>query len=198
MKIKLFLATLITIFFSTTLFAEKLNLDLEKSQISWVGKKVVDKHDGTLAIKSGFVEVEDDKIIGGEFVLDLANGIVCKDIESPTYNKKLVDHLKSEDFFFTEKHPEGKFVLKGANPRPEKDVFTIVGDLTLRGITNLVSFPAKVTKSENGTYLASATTEIDRTNWDLKYNSGKFFDPAQLGDKLILNEIEVGIELVTK
>lgn len=199
MKIYKYLClSLIALSINTVASADPLAVDASTSKITWSGKKVTGAHNGTLGIKSGSIEVNEGEILGGEFVFDM-NDIKNLDIESEDFRKKLEDHLKSNDFFASSEFPEGKFVIKKAVPAkiPEDGNVQIHGELTLRGITNAISFPAKITK-ESGDYSAKAETVIDRTQWNLKYNSGKFFDPAKLGDKLIYNEITVGLEITTK
>lgn len=177
-------------------FADQLDVVLEQSEITWVGKKVSGEHDGTLGLKSASLEVEDRQITGGKFVFDM-NQIENLDIESETYKKKLEDHLKSPDFFDTAKHPEGSFTIKRVKGSIDDDKLTIIGDLTLKGITNPVMFDTDLHRMDGG-YHAIGTTMIDRTKWDLKYNSGKFFSVTKLGDKLINDQIEVGIEIFAK
>jgi polyisoprenoid-binding protein YceI len=72
----------------------------------------------------------------------------------------------------------------------------IAGDLTIKGITKPVTLPAMV-KKENGVYTATGKTKINRTHWDIKFNSGSFFDPKKLGDKLINDDIEIEVSLRT-
>jgi len=67
-------------------------------------------------------------------------------------------------------------------------------NLTIKGITHPISFAADV--NVNGkNFLATAKIKIDRTKWDIKYNSGNYF--KDLGDKLILDEIEFDIFLLS-
>lgn len=192
------LITLMLTSIASNIFAEPLAIDASASKITWLGKKVTGQHNGTLGIKSGTIDITDNQINGGEFVFDM-NDIKNEDIESEEFKNKLVGHLKSNDFFASSEFPEGKFVIKKVVPAaiPEDGNVQIHGELTLRGVTNPIAFPAKVTK-DGSSYTAKAETVIDRTQWNLKYNSGKFFDPAKLGDKLIYNEITVGIEIATK
>ncbi len=111
------------------------------------------------------------------------------------YNKKLVDHLKSDDFFAVGAHPTATFIITKTVPGKSNE-FTITGDLTIKGIAKSITFPAKVTESK-GVYSATGKFKINRLDWGVKYNSGKFFDPKALGDKMINDEIEIELDLKT-
>lgn len=172
------------------LVAERYEVDTEKSIITWVGKKVSGAHDGTVRLDSGNVGFSNGKVRSGTFVINLAS-IVNVDMQGSSYQKKLEDHLKSDDFFNVSKFPTATFKITSV------DGDTISGDLTVKGITMPVEFPATIDKVGE-TYVAKADLTIDRTKWDIRYNSGKFFDPKNLGDKLIYDEIEIDLELYTK
>src|SRR5665811_115776 len=90
--------------------AEKTSykIDTKESKVYWTAKKVTGEHTGYLSIGSGNIEVQENKVVSGLVDMDL-NSIVCTDLENADYNKKLVGHLKSDDFFSVEKHPSAKF-----------------------------------------------------------------------------------------
>jgi hypothetical protein len=71
----------------------------------------------------------------------------------------------------------------------------VKGNLTIKGKTNEISFPAKMSMA-NGTVKANGTAKIDRTKWDIRYGSGQFFDG--LGDKMIYDEFEITFDIVAK
>lgn len=192
---RLLVCTVLFIPLNATAEIKKVDIDTGKSLVKWVGKKVTGQHDGTLKIKSGSVELEGDEIVGGEFVLDMTS-ISNLDIEDPTWKAKLENHLKSDDFFNVEKFPEGKFKITKINKKSDTDI-EINGDLTIKNITKPVVFLSNINKNDTA-HSASAKTAINRTEWDIKYNSGKWFDPNQLGDKLIYDEIDIELNLSTK
>lgn len=193
-----YLLILLSLLVSTNFcFAEKVEVDLSASQLTWLGKKVSGQHNGTIKFKSGYLNIVDNQVKDGEFILDM-NSITNLDIESPEYKAKLEGHLKSNDFFNVEQYPEGKFVIKGIKPEAvPNESATIIGELTIKDQTHLIQLPANIQKLETG-YQGEAKATIDRTRWDIRYNSDKFFDPAELGDKLIYNDIEIGLLVKTK
>lgn len=173
--------------------AEKTSykIDTKASKVYWTAKKVTGEHTGYLLIGSGNIKVQENKVVSGLVDMDL-NSIVCTDLENADYNKKLVGHLKSDDFFSVEKHPSAKFEITSIKQAADGAGYNIVGNLSIKGITNEISFPAKINVS-GGMVTALGTASIDRTKWDIKYGSGKFFEG--LGDKMINDEFEISFEL---
>lgn len=170
-------------------------MPLTSSKLKWTGKKLTGEHFGTVNIAAGNLIVENGQLTGGTFTMDMKS-IVVEDLTDPDYNKDLTDHLNSPDFFDTANHPEAKFEITGVEALAAADAagntHTISGNLTIKGITNGIKFPATVTLTE-GKAGAKATFAIDRTLWDIKFKSGKFF--PELGDKAIADEIGIALEL---
>jgi len=175
--------------------AVKYLVDIEKSTIAWKGaKKVGDSHHGTLQISEGYLALKDGKLSSGNFVIDMTS-IKNIDIEDAGYNKKLTDHLNSADFFDVAKYPTAVFEITDVNYEVGMDM--VKGNLTIKGITKSIEIPATTALSgSDGASFKSLTFTIDRTVWNVKYNSGKFFD--DLKDKLINDEIEFTINLIAK
>lgn len=165
------------------------NVNVEKSTIAWNGYKVTGEHNGNVQLKSGSLEWEDGKLVGGNFVIDMTT-ITNNDLEGE-WNQKLVGHLKSDDFFGVKTHPTANFTITKAIPYGTDGKYKIVGDLTIKDITKEIKFNADVAET-------SATAEIivDRSNYKVKYGSGSFFD--NLGDKTIYDEFELTVNLVTE
>jgi polyisoprenoid-binding protein YceI len=188
--------------FSWTAIAEaapvRAIIDPTASSLSWVGKKVTGQHDGTVALKEGEAVIENGKLVGGSFEIDMSS-ISVKDISDPTDNQKLAGHLKSDDFFGTNLFPASTFTITKAEPivgaAPGKANYTITGDLTIKGISNSLTFPAIVSVSDDSA-TAAATITVDRTKYNVRYGSGRFFD--NLGNKLIYDEFEVTLDLKAK
>jgi polyisoprenoid-binding protein YceI len=161
------------------------------SSIEWSGRKVTGAHNGNIGIKEGHLVVDGLAITGGAFVIDM-NTITCTDLTNEGSNTRLVNHLKSDDFFGTNNHPFSNFVIKSAKQK-SGDQYDITGDLTIKDITHEITFPATVRISQNR-IMASADITVDRTKYDIKFRSGRFFD--SLGDRLIHDDFNLKIELV--
>lgn len=175
---------------------KKLTLSVPESKLEWKGKKVTGQHNGTVEITGGELFVDNGNLNGGSFDIDFRT-IKNLDLQDPAMNAKLTNHLKSDDFFSAEKFPIGKFELTSVSPLSDGsgNNYTLGGNLTIKGIMNPVSFPAKVTVNGDAV-TASADFKIDRTLWDVKFRSGKFFE--NLGDNLISDDIELKINIAAK
>ena len=165
----------------------------DKSNVTWTGKKVTGEHTGNVKLKSGTVQLTDGLLSGGNFVIDMTS-ITCTDLTNEEYNQKLVGHLKSDDFFNTQKHPEAKLVISSVSSTT-KDQYTVKGQLTIKGKTLPVEFPAKII-TDGKTLSGTAQVEVNRTSYDIKYGSGSFFD--NLGDKAIDDTFNLNIHIIAK
>ncbi len=165
-------------------------VDATKSTITWTGKKIGGSHTGNIKINSGALVVNGDAIKGGNFVIDMTS-ITNTDLEGE-WNDKLVGHLKSDDFFSVEKHPTTKFEIINVNAA-SADRVNVEGKLTIKGITNTVTFPASISKKEN-VLVAVATIKVDRSKYDVRYGSKSFFEG--IGDKAIDDDFELQVNLI--
>ena len=168
-------------------------IDTKASKVNWTAKKVTGGHTGYLSLGDGTVSVEKNVVTSAKVIMDM-NSIVCTDLTNEEYNKKLVGHLKSDDFFSVDKFPQAIFEITTLKPLSGNE-YTVIGNLSIKGKTNEISFPAKIT-FDNDVVKANGTAKIDRTKWDIRYGSGKFFEG--LGDKMIYDEFEISFELVAK
>jgi len=174
-----------TLFSFTTLNGEKKEIRLDKSKIVWKGYKVTGSHQGTIAIESGSLNFNESKLIGGEFSINMAT-ITSTDLEGE-YKGKLEGHLKSDDFFGVEKNPTALLVFKKVKSTG-KNSYKVIGDLTIKGKTNSVSFEISIYGNK-----ATAILKIDRTKFDVRYGSTSFFD--NLKDKAIYDEFDIVADL---
>lgn len=172
--------------------------DIEKSQVTWNARKVTGEHTGTVKIKSGTFKVDHHMLSGGEFLMDMKS-ISVTDVKDENMNGKLVNHLKSDDFFGVEKFPEAMLKVKSFTPvvgaKSGEPNYKVNGDLTIKGITKPIVFPARISVSD-AEINAQADITIDRTEFDVRFRSAKFFD--SLGDKLIYDEFTLKVNLVAK
>lgn len=185
-KILIFAAfCLLTISYAKSNNEKSITINTQNSILEWVATKVTGAHNGTIQILRGSVRLKDDILTGGTFILDMAS-IVNLDIESEEWNQKLVGHLKSDDFFSVESHPIATLEITKAQFRRSKKAteanYEISGVLTIKSIAKEIVFPARIVQNKQG-YEATGKIELDRTRWDIRYGSGKFFD--NLGDKMI-------------
>jgi len=157
-------------------FAQKSTINTENSTVEWVGKKIGGQHEGLINIKEGSLELKNDQLVGGYFTLDMTS-IACTDLEDEDYNQKLVGHLNSDDFFGVDQFPEATFEITTATKFAESKA-SITGMLTIKGKSESITFD--VVRNKN---IYTATINVDRSKYDVKYGSASFFD--SLGDNVI-------------
>lgn len=165
--------------------ADKKVVNVEKSKVTWKGYKVTGEHEGTVALKEGFLTYEGGKLTGGEFVVDMTT-ISSTDLEGE-WKQKLDGHLKADDFFGVENHPTAKFVITKVTEGKD-GAYNVTGDFTIKGVTQSASFELSADETS-----ATAAIKLDRTKYGLKYGSGSFFD--NLGDKAINDEFDLSVNL---
>jgi polyisoprenoid-binding protein YceI len=168
-----------------------MSVNSKESKVVWLGKKVTGEHTGEISIAYGDLQFDGDMLNGGSFEIDM-NSITNSDIENQEYNQKLVGHLKSDDFFGVEKFPKASFVIKEVESK-KAGKYHVKGDMTIKGITKSIEFPVQVT-SLGTKATATASITIDRSEFNVKYGSGSFFDG--LGDKMIYDDFTLDITLV--
>lgn len=163
----------------------KVEVKVDKSSVTWKGYKVTGSHQGHINIQEGSLNFKEGKLIGGEFVIDMAT-IVNTDMEGE-YKAKLEGHLKSDDFFGVEKFPTAKLVFKKVKSTG-KNSYEVTADLTIKEKTKPVTFDLSVYGNK-----ATANVKIDRTEFDVRYGSASFFDDLQ--DKAIYDEFDLVTDL---
>ena len=164
-------------------------------EIKWTGFGVGKSHAGTIKLKSGTVEMKNENIVGGTFVFDMTTLASDKF----DYSEKLTGHLKSADFFDTEKFNTATFKITKVSPlKAGPRHFEITGDLTIKDKTNPITFNAITTKEGQITKATGSIEIKDRTKYDIVYNSKQFQALSKLGDKLIEDNIKIDINVMTK
>jgi polyisoprenoid-binding protein YceI len=173
---------------------ETYGLNTESTKIEWVGTKVTGEHRGLIKVKEGSsLTFKGDQITGGNVVIDL-NSLTVTDLTDPEYVAKFVGHMKSADFFNTEKYPEAKLVI--TKSKKTKDGLELEGKLTILDKTQPIKFTATAPSKTTDSFTSKAVIKIDRTKFGLKYGSGQFF--KDLGDKMIHDEFTLNIDLNAK
>lgn len=192
-KFSMFLVLVAIATFSFVKPPVKVPADLTSSYVKWTGYKVTGQHFGKVMLKSGSLEFEGDNLIGGAFEMDMTS-ITVEDLTGEGA-KKLGGHLKSDDFFGVAAHPTSKFVITKVVSRGTPGAYKIIGNLNLKAATKELRFNADI-KTIEGKQTAVAKIKLDRSEYDIRYGSGSFFE--NLGDKTIYDEFDLEINLVYK
>lgn len=188
---KAFLAFLLA---SAPLFAatHTYKIDPIESTVAWVGKKVTGQHNGTLKMKGGKVELDGTALKSGEFVVDMTT-LTVLDLTDADSNGKLTGHLKSDDFFSVDKNPTAKFTVKSVTEKG--GVSRATGAMEIKGISHDITIPLKI-DVKAGAATITGKASLDRTKWNIKFRSGKFYE--NLGDKLIYDSFDITFDLKAK
>ncbi len=107
-----------------------------------------------------------------------------------TGNKMRDDHLRGNDFFDMDNHPEITFVSTDIE-RTSDTEFTLVGDLTIKGTTKPVSIPFEYTGSVIDPWGAEragfeGSVVVNRHDWNVNWNTTLEAGGVLVGDKVTL------------
>lgn len=178
---------------STAIVGETLEMNPNRSSVRWYGTNgspVIAEHTGGIKVKKGKVIVNTaGEITAAELVMDMTS--ITNDNLSGELQNKIVQHLKSPDFFDTKKYPEATFKSTQVQKISDKK-YQIVGQLTIKNTkknTNITGFYT----TDGFNYSFKGNFIFDRTDFDVKYGSGKFF--SNLGDKLINDTVKLSFDL---
>ena len=180
---------------TSSTYLEKGSYDIisTESELKWIGKELsTDTHTGTLVLKKGKIVVNANRVIHGEVEIDMTT-ITVTDMQGK-WSKKLEGHLKSSDFFDVERHSNAYITFQSDEKPIKNNQINLNGMLTIKDIIHPISFTAELLQKKPS-LKAKASMSFDRSEYDVRFRSGKFFE--NLGDKLILDDIEVDVLLVT-
>jgi len=173
----------------TALKPDTYKVDLSQSTLSWEGKKLVGSHKGTVALTSGTLIFNGKTLIEGGFIANMTT------IQDADKNSSLEKHLKSDDFFGVSKYPAANFIIKKVTGKGTN--LNITGDLTIKGVTHAISFPAVLTWNADKTVTAVAEKiVVDRTKFGIEFRSKSIF--STLGDNFIEDEFTLSVKLLAK
>ena len=160
------------------------------SLLEWSGRKVAYGHNGTLKFKAGNMQVSKDGSISGNFEIDM-NSIDVASLEGGR-KASLMNHLKSQDFFGVDKFSTASITFQSNQSKIKNNQLDLNASLTIKKITHPIDFSAEIIEVKP--FLkAKASLVFDRSKYDVRYGSGKFFE--NLGDRLILDEVNVTVDL---
>jgi polyisoprenoid-binding protein YceI len=164
------------------------SIDTEKSVVNWKGKMIgVYAHEGTMRLTEGSLKVTDETVTEGYFSIDM-NSILTTDSDAlykMASREKLIGHLKTDDFFSTEKYPTATFKIQEVNG----DV--IKGDLTIKGVTNEETLTnVKLTVADKNVTV-SGILVFDRQKYGVAYKH-------TMNDMVVSDDIELTVSISGK
>ncbi len=163
--------------------AQQYQLVPKHSSVEWTGYAEVGNYtqSGSLNCKEGSFELKEGLITSGKIVMDM------KSISHS--DRTLEKHLKADDFFDVKKYPTATFqILSGTTT-------SVNGILTMHGISKEISMIIDI-KEDIERITVIGQMSIDRTQFDIKYNSSSYFQ--DLGNYAIKNEFDLSVSLVFK
>ncbi|HLP14452.1 MAG TPA: sodium-translocating pyrophosphatase [Flavobacteriales bacterium] len=166
----------------------------EESTLIWEAKKTGGGHNGKVKIIEGKIEVNEGRLSGGHFTLDMTT-ITSDDLTDTSMSGKFIGHILGRDFFNTDTFKIAELIITSANFTPETNNYWVTGDLTIKGITKQIIFPATF-KIENGELTGEAAFDIDRTRWGINYNSKTILGAT--ADKFIYDDISFKVNIKAK
>ncbi len=169
------------------------NVDVTASVLNWKGSKPTGSHNGTLALKSGNLDVKNGLLNGGVFVVDLTT-IKNLDMAGSDGAAKIEGHLKGDDFFDVEKYPTSTFTITKVKKDGSK--LAVTGNLQIKDVTKSITIPAMISTESGVTVFKSEVFNINRADFNVKYGSKSFFD--NLKDKFIDDMMEMSFVVKTK
>jgi polyisoprenoid-binding protein YceI len=179
----------------------KYMINTADSKILWEGSKLTGTHNGDMKLKNGEIAMDNGKITGGSFVIDMTS-INVLDLEGgkkaglESHLKGTGEEEKKDHFFNVGMYPEAKFEITKATKllNDENANYIISGNLTLRDQTKEVRFKANMNKSDDMIKVSTPPFTINRTEWGVNYGSASLADGMK--DKAINDNIGLEIKLV--
>lgn len=174
---------------TTNLTAGTWTIDPVHSEVGFTVRHLMSKVRGNFRDFEGAVEVPADP----------ANSTVSVNVSLAsldTGNQQRDDHVRSGDFFDIEKFPTMTFVSTGVRGEGEK--FTLLGDLTVKGVTKPVELAAEflgVAEDAYGSTRAGfeASTTINRKDFGVDANVPLGGERFLIGDNI---SVHISIEAV--
>lgn len=162
---------------------ETYKIDQGHSSVKFSIRHFVAKTTGNFGEFEGTITVNRD---------DLTQSRIDATIKIPSVDTDSVKrdaHLQKDDYFDSQKHPMMVFKSTKWSATKKENQFTVIGDLTMRGITKSVTLDVELLgfgEGMRGAYLSGweATTTLDRTEWGI---TG--------GQPAVGNEVDVTINI---
>ena len=185
--IPLLLIALIAAGLNTQSHITELMVVTDESRIIWTGTKIMGYHQGTVQIREGKLLMNNQRLAGGSFIIDLST-INCTDIPAsdPIPKRNLENHLKDPDFFDTKRFPTASFTFTEISPDAENQAkYQAYGNLTIKGITRKIKIEVEVASQSDKIFIGQTDMRFNRQLWGVAYSG--------LKDELVHDEIKLKV-----
>jgi polyisoprenoid-binding protein YceI len=150
------------------------------------------KHLGIATVRGLFNEFEGSLDIGEDGSAQARGTVNVASID--TNEEQRDNHLRSEDFFHAEVHPELSFESTEIRPLDE-DSFLIHGNLTMRGVTRPIVLEAELQGTEidpwgNERVGLEARGQLNRRDWNMTFNQA-----LGSGNMLVSDKIKLSLDI---
>lgn len=157
----------------------------EGSKVEFLSGKVTADHPGGFTKFTGKVVTSDDAKSVKQVEVEIDMDHIWTD-DPKKDNAKLTGHLKTGDFFLVKEYPTSRFISTEIKPGGEGGTHTVTGNLTMRGETKSISFPATI-KVEDGKVRAKAEFKINRHDWKVSFRGAE--------DNLVRDEVALILDI---
>jgi len=174
---------------------QSYTIDVDNSLLFWQGSKPTGKHEGSIKVLSGEIRTDGNELTKAVIEMDM-NSIQADNMAEED-KANLEGHLKNEDFFDVGNFPTAKFEmtkLTKLENDPTGVTHLIYGNMTIKDVTKNIGVKASIKTGDNLIAIKIPSFKIDRSEFNVKYKSKKFFD--NLKDNFIHDEIGLSIQIL--
>jgi len=180
----------------TQLLPQTYQLDTKKSKILWNTGKLMGGHYGYLLFNSGSLQYSAaGEPLNGYFNMDM-NSIRSTDNDKETARKRVDADLRKDDFFAADQYPAAVMSVKKITRIGSSVNFKVVGELTIKGITNPIEFIATINTKDNISHI-TANVDIHRQLWNINSKPQTISPDFLSGIKeKLVPDIHVSLDLI--
>ncbi|CAN5826641.1 YceI family protein [soil metagenome] len=154
----------------------------------------VTRHAMVAKVRGQFADFSGSLRIDGDDPINSSGQLSMQAASIDTRNEDRDAHLRSNDFLAMDGFPEITFQTTGITSKGD-DVFTVTGDLTLRGVTKPVTFETTYAGTAvdpfNNTRVGfEGSTVINRKDWGVSWNA-----PLEAGGVLVSEKVTLEFEI---
>jgi polyisoprenoid-binding protein YceI len=189
MNIKRFAAAFVLLLASAPLFADTYVVDKNHSEATFQIRHLVSKVSGKFDDFAGSIDIDEK---------NPASSNVTFTIKTASIDTGVADrdkHLRSGDFFDAEKNPEITFKSTAVKATSKKNVYSVTGDLTMRGVTKRITIPVEFlgfAKDPWGSQRAGFTlsTTVNRKDYGINWNKA-----LDNGGYLLSDDVDITVNI---